>query len=62
MPLQLLRQRDPDLIALRRAIRVAVAVPIAIFILQQIPAVAETALFGVFACLALLLFGNFAGP
>ncbi len=62
MLLQLLRQRDPDLIALRRAIRVAVAVPIAIFILQQIPAVAETALFGVFACLALLLFGNFAGP
>lgn len=62
MLLQLLRQRDPNLIALRRAIRVAVAVPITIVISEQIPAIEETDLFGVFACLALLLFGNFAGP
>jgi len=56
-----LRRRDPNLIALRRAIRVAVAVPVSILVLVNIPATTETALFGVFACLALLLFGNFAG-
>jgi uncharacterized membrane protein YccC len=61
MLLTALRRRDPNLIALRRATRVAVAVPVAIVVLSNIPATSETALFGVFACLALLLFGNFAG-
>ena len=61
MLLTALRRRDPNLIALRRAIRVAVAVPLTIFLLSNIPATAPTALYGVFACLALLLFGNFAG-
>lgn len=57
-----LRQRDPDLLALRRAGRMAVAVPLSLTILVQIPALEDTMLFGVFACLSLLTFANFSGP
>lgn len=53
--------RDPRRIALRRAARAAVVVPLAVVVLTRIPAFSETALFGVFAALALLIFSDFGG-
>jgi uncharacterized membrane protein YgaE (UPF0421/DUF939 family) len=54
--------RDPAGVALRRATRAAIAVPISVVLLTSIPALADTALFGVFAVLALLIFADFGGP
>ena len=49
-------------IALRRATRVAVTVPLTMALLLSIPPLSGAALFGVFACLAQLLFADFGGP
>ena len=57
-----LSARDPSGVALRRATRAAVAVPLSIVVLTRIPVLEETALFGVFAVLALLVFADFGGP
>ena len=54
-------QRDPTGVAIRRATRAAVAVPASIVVLTNIPGLQETALFGVFAVLALLVFADFGG-
>ena len=43
-------------VALRRATRVAIVVPLLLAALISIPALSTSALFGVFACLAMLLF------
>lgn len=55
-------QRDPGRIALRRAARVAIAVPVAVLLVQSIPALAKVAVFATFATLALLVFSDFGGP
>lgn len=49
-------------VALRRATRVAIVVPLLLAALISIPALSTSALFGVFACLAMLLFADFGGP
>lgn len=49
-------------LALRRATRLAVTVPLLLAVLTNIPALASSALFGVFGVLALLLFADFGGP
>lgn len=49
-------------IALRRATRVAVVVPVTLWALLSIPPLSSAALFGVFGTLAMLLFADFGGP
>ena len=57
-----LARRDPNRVALRRAGRAGIAVPLSIVVLESIPYCQQTALFGVFAVLALLIFSDFGGP
>ena len=54
--------RDSSRRALRRALRVALVVPLTLFALTHLPWVSQGALFGVFACLSLLVFADFTGP
>ncbi len=49
-------------VAARRATRVAIVVPVVLWVLIHIPPLAGSALFGVFAALSLLLFADFGGP
>ena len=51
-----------NIVALRRATRLAVVVPLVLVLLSNIPVLAPSALFGVFGSLALLLFADFGGP
>jgi uncharacterized membrane protein YccC len=60
--IEAIRKRDPAGVALRRGIRVAIAVPLSLLILTNIPGLDGSApLFGVFATLALLVFADFGG-
>ena len=47
--------------ALLRGLRVALVVPLTLFALTHLPWVWQGALFGVFACLSLLVFADFTG-
>lgn len=49
-------------VALRRATRVAIVIPLLLAALISIPGLGPSALFGVFAGLAMLLFADFGGP
>ena len=57
-----LRSKDPDHRALRRGSRVAIAVPLTLAILLNLPWVSQGALMGAFACLSGLVFADFGGP
>lgn len=56
-----MRRRDPGGVAIRRACRVAIVVPLTLVLLDAIPPLQDTALFGVFATLSLLVFADFGG-
>ncbi|MFN8125202.1 MAG: FUSC family protein [Candidatus Nanopelagicales bacterium] len=49
-------------VALRRATRVALVVPLLLLALTSVPYLKPSALFGVFAGLAMMLFADFGGP
>jgi uncharacterized membrane protein YccC len=53
--------RDANYRALRRGLRVALVVPLTLLMLTQLPWISQGALFGVFSCLALLVFADFGG-
>ncbi len=57
-----LQAKDPSHRALRRGSRVAVAVPVTLAILMNLPWVSQGALMGAFACLSGLVFADFGGP
>lgn len=60
--LQDLGKRLSNEIALRRAARVAVVVPVMLVALSLVPWLENVELFGAFACLVMLLFADFGGP
>ena len=61
-PLQWLRDRDPDLAALRRAARTAVVMPVLFAVGTQLLDDPEFATFAAFGSFALLLLVDFRGP
>ena len=61
-PLRWLAARDPHGVALRRALRAAVVVPVDFAIGSELIGNAQTATFAAFGSFALLLFVTFAGP
>ena len=61
-PLQWLKQRDPGLMALRRAGRAAVVMPAMLALSTEVIGNATMATFAAFGSFALLLFVEFSGP
>ena len=57
-----LRARDPHGVALRRAVRAAVVVPVNFAVGAEVIGNAQVATFAAFGSFALLLFTNFSGP
>ena len=57
-----INRRDPDRVALRRAARIAIAVPFTVLTLSAIPSLQDSSLYGTFGVLALLVFADYGGP